>query len=264
MSVHTSTQYGVVELSARVLGGDSCNLIDGHPDALNLQHAQRVMQMGCLASSIAHSMNNLLMVIEGSVDLAVETLPTNHVAHQDLATISQASRRSIAMIRQLLNFVRHQPTLPLPIHLGDVLAGIDLLAERILLRNITLIRDIAPDLWLTLAAAGQIEQIMVNLLTNARDAMPQGGVVAIRAENYVDEFGVAYVRLEIIDTGVGVAPELQQRVFEPFYTTKDADKGAGLGLTICAMIVEQLGGRISLDSTVSQGTTVSVLLPKAN
>lgn len=262
MSVQESPRCSVAELSARMFGGDGCKLIDHDADAAGLQHAQRIMQVGCMAASIAHDMNNLLMVIEGSVDLAVETLPINHIAHQDLAAISQASRRSNALIRQLLSFVRHQPIRPFPIHLGDVLAGIDLLAERILLRNTTLIRNIAPDLWLTMAAPGQIEQILINLLTNARDAMPQGGQVSMRARNHTDQDGSEYVRLDISDSGVGIAPQLQQQLFEPFYSTKCPDKAVGLGLTICAMIIEQLGGRIELESSLGLGTTVSVLLPR--
>jgi len=230
-------------------------------DTTQVQQAQRMMQVGVMAASIAHDMNNLLTVIEGSVSLAADSLPPDHVSQQDLAAISQASRRSSSMIRQILAFVRQQAPTPFPIHLGDAIAGINLLIERIVGRNITLVHDIAPDLWLITAIHSQIEQILVNLLSNARDAMPEGGQVTISAHNYTDAEG-AYVLLEVSDTGTGIDPETLQHMFEPFYTTKAFGKGAGLGITICATIIAQLGGRIDLESTRGHGTTVRVLLPR--
>jgi len=221
------------------------------------------MQVGCLAASIAHDMNNLLTVIEGSVGLASEALPPDHPAQRDLATISQAGRRSAAMVRQLLGFIRRQPPLPFPAALGDALAGIRLLVERILERGMALECDIAPDLWLIAAAPGHLDQILINLLTNARDAMPHGGRVRLCARNHTDPSGGEYVRLEVVDTGVGFPPEVGQRLFEPFFTTKDPARAAGLGLTICAAIVEQLGGQIELESVVGQGATARLLLPRA-
>jgi len=232
-------------------------------DTTQIQQAQRMMQVGVMASSIAHDMNNLLTVIEGSACLAAEALPPNHVAQQDLAAISQASRRSSAMIRQILAFVRQQPPMPFPIDLGEALSGINLLIERVLNRQINLVTDIAPDLWLITAVHSQIEQILINLLTNARDAMPEGGQVTISARNYTDEDGAAYVLLEVADTGPGIPPEVLQHLFNPFYTSKAPGKGTGLGLTICASIVAQLGGRIDLESAPGHGTTARVLLPRA-
>jgi two-component system cell cycle sensor histidine kinase/response regulator CckA len=220
-----------------------------------------MMQVGCLSGRIAHDMNNLLMVIEGSAGLAAETLPPHHRAQHDLAVICQASQRSSAMIRQILAFVRQQPLSPFPVHIGDLIAGINLLTEHIAGRGIALSIDIAPDLWLTMAVRSQIEQLLINLVTNACDAMPDGGKLTIRAQNYVD--GAEYVCLEVSDTGTGITPEVQQCLFTPFYTTKGPSRGTGLGLTICAGIIAQLGGRIDLESAVGQGTTVHVLLPRA-
>jgi len=262
MNTHSSTRYRTPEIYTSASGDDGqAQPLTCNSDHAQIQQAQRMMQVGSMAGSIAHDMNNLLTVIEGSVTLAADSLPPGHAAQRDLAAISQASRRSSALIRQLLAFVRQQPLTPFPIHLGEAIAGINLLIERILGRNITLVSDIAPDLGLITAVHSQVEQILVNLLTNARDAMPEGGQVTISARNQIDDGG-AYVVLEVADTGGGIAPEVLQHMFEPFYTTKTSGKGTGLGLTICTTVVSQLGGRLDLESTPGHGTTARVLLPR--
>jgi signal transduction histidine kinase len=236
--------------------------------AAQIAQAQRMMQVGCLSGRIAHDINNLLTVIEGSAGLVADELPPSHGAQHDLEAIRQASQRSGAMIRQILAFVRQQPPMPFPVNVGDLIYGVDLLIERIAGRGASLAFDIAPNLWLVMAVRSQIEQILLNLVTNARDSMPEGGQITIRAQNYVEDAAGdlpcrEYVLLEVLDTGIGIKPEAQPHVFEPFYTTKGPDRGTGLGLTICAAIIAQLGGRIALDSAVGRGTTISVLLPRA-
>jgi len=264
MITDSSTRCRTPEIYTSTPGADECDApITCALNTTQIQQAQRMMQVGVMATSIAHDMNNLLTVIEGSASLAAEALPPNHTVQQDLAAISQASRRSSAMIRQILAFVRQQQLTLFPIHLGDALAGINLLIERILGRQISLVSDIAPDLWLVMAVHSQIEQILINLLTNARDAMPEGGQVTISARNYTDEEGLAYVLLEVADTGPGIPAEVLEQLFAPFYTTKACGKGTGLGLTICATIVAQLGGRINMESAPGHGTTARVLLPRA-
>lgn len=233
-----------------------------------LQQAQRLMQVGCLAGNIAHDLNNLLMVIEGSAGLAAESLPDGHVAQHDMDVIILASRRSSAMLRQILGFARQQPSVPLPIHVGHVIDGIDLLIGRVTGVSITTNIKVAPGLWLTIAIPSQIEQILLNLMTNARDAMPHGGRLTVSVRNHTEASsnGMSpreYVLIEVTDTGVGIGPEVRQQLTAPFYTTKEPGKGVGLGLTICASIVAQLGGKIELESEVGVGTTFQVLLPRA-
>jgi two-component system, cell cycle sensor histidine kinase and response regulator CckA len=219
--------------------------------------------VGWMASGIAHDINNMLVVIENSASLAAASLAADHEAQHDLATISQASRHSSTILRQLLSFIRDRPPAAFPIHIGETLASVNLLLVRILGRSVALSINVAPDLWLTMAVHSQVEQILVNLLTNARDAMPGGGRVTIGARNYTDPSGDMYVLLEVSDTGAGISAEVQQHLFEPFYTTKAPGRGAGLGLAISADIIAQMGGQIELKSASGQGTTVRVLLPRA-
>lgn len=250
MSPHPFAPHSAALRRAHIFGADA-----------QIQQAQRLLQIGGMATSIAHNMNNLLAVIEASASLAAESLPASHDAQHDLAAISQASHRSSQLVRQLLAFARQQPPMSFPVHLGETLSSIDLLIERIIGPNISLKRDIAPDLWLTTAGPGQIEQVLINLLSNARAAMPDGGQVTVRARNHIDRAGRRGVSLEVIDSGVGIPAEQHPKLFEPFYTTSSADSSAGLGLPICAAIIAQLGGQIEIESAVGRGTTARVLLP---
>lgn len=251
ISTHQAALHSVVLQQAGFSGSDA-----------QIQQAQRLLQIGNMTTSIAHDLNNLLAVIEASASLAAESLPASHDTQHDLAAISQASRRSSRLVRQILAFARQQQPPTFPIHLGEALAGIDLLIERIIGPNISLERDLAPDLWLITAAPGQIEQVLINLLSNAREALPSGGRVTVRAHNYIDHDGAGMVRLEVVDDGVGIAAEQYPNLFEPFYTTRPAGKSIGLGLPICAAIVAQIGGKIELESAVGRGTSARVLLPR--
>jgi two-component system cell cycle sensor histidine kinase/response regulator CckA len=241
---------------------------DASQRGAQIEQAQRMMQVGCLSGRIAHDLNNLLTVIEGSAELVADVLPPTHEAQRDLDVIRQASQRSSAMIRQILAFIRQQPLQPFPLHLGELIASSNMLIERVAGGGVAMTTDIAANLWLVMAVRSQLEQILLNLVTNARDAMPDGGQLTIRACNYVEDVGegklpAEYVLIEVSDTGVGIAPEVQRHLFDAFYTTKAAGKGTGLGLTICASIIAQLGGRIGVESAVGVGTTIRVLLPRA-
>ncbi|NTV63749.1 MAG: hypothetical protein HGA65_09465 [Oscillochloris sp.] len=261
MNAPTPSCYHITEMFMTPVNEDDRACICPF-DTVQTQQAQRLMQIGTMAASVAHDLSNLLTVIEGSAALVAESLPPGHTNQHDLAVINQASRRSSALIRQLLSFVRQQPPNPFPIHIGDTLTSIGLLIDRIAGRTITLIRDIAPDLWMVSATHSQIEQILINLLTNARDAMPGGGQITISARNDTDSSGARYVLLEVADSGPGMPPEVLSHLFSPFYTTKAPGKGTGLGLTICATVIAQLGGRIDIESSPGHGTTARVLLPK--
>jgi len=248
MSTHPFAPHSAALRHATTAGNDA-----------QIQQAQRLLQIGSMATSIAHNMNNLLTVIDASASLAAEALPAQHDAQHDLAAISLASRRASQLMRQLLAFARQQPPLRFPIHLGETMSSIDLLTERIIGPNISLRREIAPDLWLITAAPGQVEQVLINLLSNARAAMPDGGQVTLRARNCADQH---MLQLEVIDSGVGIPADQIQNLFEPFYGARPAGQGIGLGLPICAAIVSQLGGKIEIESAIGQGTTVRVLLPR--
>jgi two-component system, cell cycle sensor histidine kinase and response regulator CckA len=233
------------------------------------QQAQKLEALGRLASGVAHDFNNLLVVIAGSAELAAATLPADHEAHVDLVAVQQASRRASALTRQLLAFARRQAITPRFVYLDEVIRDISRMLERLLGEDITLVIHIAPDVWPVWVDPGQIEQVLMNMAVNARDAMPTGGALTIAVENTlhapsqhasVKVTPTPYVCLTIADTGIGMSEEVQGHLFEPFYTTKAPDKGTGLGLATCYGIVTQIGGDITVESVVGAGTTFTILL----
>lgn len=220
--------------------------------------AQRTLTVGTLASSIVHDMNNVLSVIEGSAGLAAELIPADNPAHEDLAAILSASRHGADLTRRLLGFVRQQPASPQPIDLGAVMADLLPLVARICTRTVDVRAEIAPDLWPVAAERSQFEQVLINLAVNARDAMPSGGRLLVRAGNQCE----GWVRVEVVDSGVGMDAEVLARAFEPFYTTKSPGRGSGLGLFTSRYIVGELGGTIAAYSAPGAGTTFTILLPR--
>jgi PAS domain S-box-containing protein len=234
------------------------------------QQAQKLEALGRLASGVAHDFNNLLAVINGSAELAAGALPAEHLAQVDLNAIQQASKRAVGLTRQLLAFARRQPTMPQLVCLGSVVHEVGRMLERLIGEDITLIINVAQDVWPVWADPGQLEQVLINLVVNARDAMPEGGTLTISAANTlrapIEHAGVSpisYVCLTIADTGLGIAEEVQRHLFEPFYTTKAPEKGTGLGLATSYGIITQAGGEITVSSAVGAGTTFTILLPCA-
>jgi PAS domain S-box-containing protein len=235
--------------------------------------AQRLDSVGRLAGGIAHDFNNLLLAIGGYTELALDALESTDPVRADLEEVRKATARAASLTRQLLTFARHQPH---ALQISDLVTGIhDLLP---LLRQavgeaIALQLHTAPDLWPVHADLGQIEQVLLNLTLNARDAMPRGGTLTITAANVLlnpreaaergDVPPGDYVRLSVRDTGMGMPPEVQARAFEPFFTTKGLGKGTGLGLASCYGIVRQHSGTITVTSQIGQGTTVQIDLPRA-
>jgi PAS domain S-box-containing protein len=237
---------------------------------LQFQQAQKLEALGRLASGVAHDFNNLLVVIDGSAELAATSLEADHPAQIDLDAVHQASKRAVGLTRQLLAFARRQPAVPQLVRLGDIIGGVGGMLERLIGEDITLVTDVAPDVWPVWADSGQIEQVLMNLAVNARDAMPVGGTLTISVTNMlrppIDGAGASplpYVCLTIADTGVGMNEEVQRHLFEPFYTTKAPEKGTGLGLATCYGIVTQIGGEIAVSSAVGAGATFTILLPRA-
>jgi two-component system cell cycle sensor histidine kinase/response regulator CckA len=238
-----------------------------------LLQIQKMDALGRLSGGIAHDFNNMLAVIAGCTELARQLIPDDHPATGELIEIQHATERATALTRQLLAFAHRQRFEPRPIDLNTLILDMQKLLRRLIRENITLNTRLAPDLWLVRADPGQIEQVLVNLAINARDAMVDGGVLTITTENAVidDAFDNRhpslnpgmYVRLTVSDTGVGMDEETRRRAFEPFFTTKKPGEGTGLGLATCYGIVVQHGGAIELTSEPGCGTTVVIYLPRA-
>ncbi len=243
-----------------------------HLEAQLLQ-SQKMESIGQLAGGIAHDFNNLLTVILSYAEFARESLPADHSAVADLREVQHTAKRASTLIQQLLTFARRQPMHATEITLNDVVAGMDPLLRRLLPENITVLTHLDPNLLHITGDAGKIEQVLLNLIVNARDAMPDGGKLIIETTNVMLDAAYActhlhvapgtYVMLAVSDTGIGMPPDVQSRIFEPFFTTKEIGKGTGLGLSTCYGIVQQHGGTIGVYSEVNGGTTMKVYLPPA-
>jgi nitrogen-specific signal transduction histidine kinase/CheY-like chemotaxis protein len=236
------------------------------------RQAQRMEAIGRLAGGIAHDFNNILGVILGYSELLQNRLASDQVAVCQLAEIKSASERASALNRQLLAFSRQQLLQPRLLNLNDVIAGVGSMLRRVVREDIELILIPGEDLGAVNADPTQVEQIVMNLVVNARDAMPKGGMLTIRTANkYLDEDyarkhpGVRSgpsVLLAINDTGTGITPDVLPHIFEPFFTTKPAGEGTGLGLATVYGIVKQSDGYIWVDTEPGVGTTFEIYFPR--
>jgi signal transduction histidine kinase/ActR/RegA family two-component response regulator len=223
-----------------------------------LRHVQKMEAIGTLAGGVAHDFNNLLQVINGYAELALARLPEDSPVRASLDTIQSAGQRGAALTRQLLAFSRKQVLAPRNLDLNQLFREMERFFLRVLTENIRLVFDLEPGLGPVWADPGQMEQVIMNLVVNARDAMPGGGVLTLETRGR--EGKVAFT---VRDTGVGMTPEVMARMFEPFYTTKGAGKGTGLGLSTALGIVEQSGGVLEAQSEPGRGTTIQVTLPRS-
>jgi PAS domain S-box-containing protein len=235
-----------------------------------LIQAQKLESVGQLAGGIAHDFNNLLTVIGGASEMARETLPSDHPAQADLEDVIGATERAAALTRQLLAFARRQVLAPRVLDLNALLRETEQLLRRLIGADIQLITQPAPNLPAIKADPNQIQQVLINLAVNARDAMPNGGTLVISTTlvapdvvpgPYQGVFKWPQARIIVQDTGIGIDSEVLPRIFEPFFTTKEPGKGTGLGLSTSYGIVKQHGGSIWVESTVGKGTTITVDLP---
>ncbi len=236
-----------------------------------LAQAQKMEAIGRLAGGVAHDFNNLLTVIGGYAEILLAEAQADSSARGRLQEIRDAARRATALTRQLLAFSRKQVAEPRVVAVNGVVSGLEKLLRRLIGEDIALVSKLAGDAGNVRADAGQIEQILMNLAVNARDAMPDGGTLRIETAGVEIEDAASapvagmrpgrYVLLEVSDTGAGMTRETMAHIFEPFFTTKDPGKGTGLGLAMVYGFVEQIGGQILVESEPQRGTRFRIYLP---
>ena len=230
--------------------------------------AQKMQALGLLAGGIAHDFNNMLTVIFGRAQVLVDRLPTDARARHDADAIGEAAERASALTRQLLAFSRKQLLERHTLDLNSVIVDMAKMLRRLIGENITVVTTLTHTAAWVNVDRGQLEQVILNLAVNARDAMPNGGQLTL-ATDHVDADGGAlpsgrFVALVVSDTGIGMDAATQEHIFEPFYTTKPAGEGTGLGLSTVYGVVEQHGGHIAVESAPGRGTTFRVHLPRVS
>ena len=236
-----------------------------------LRQVQKMEAVGQLTGGIAHDFNNMLAVVVGGLDLARRRLngPRREVLLH-LNNAMEGATRAAALTRRLLSFARSEPLMPARVDPNDLVAGMTDLLDRTIGERITIVTETAPDSWPIFVDPHQLENAILNLAVNARDAMHGDGVMRILTENVrlsANQVGDIqpgdYVRIAVRDTGCGMTPEVMERAFEPFFTTKEVGKGTGLGLSQIFGFAHQSGGEVGIESTVGVGTTVSIYLPRS-
>jgi nitrogen-specific signal transduction histidine kinase/CheY-like chemotaxis protein len=239
-----------------------------------LLQAAKLEAVGRLAGGVAHDFNNLLGVIMGYADLMARRLPPEDPLRRNVQEIQKAAERASNLTKQLLAFSRRQVLQPRVLDLHQTLREVESMLQRLIGEDVALVTVLREDVGRVKADPGQIQQVLMNLAVNARDAMPEGGTLTVETTN-VDlsedyarrHLGVVpgpYVQLAVSDTGVGMTPEVQAHIFEPFFTTKTPEKGTGLGLATVYGIIKQSGGNIWVYSEPGRGTTFKVYLPRVD
>jgi two-component system cell cycle sensor histidine kinase/response regulator CckA len=235
-----------------------------------LQQAQRMDSIGQLAGGVAHDFNNILTAILGFSEILIDDAPAGTDTRLDLEAIQKAAQHGASLSRQLLAFSRRQMLDLKVLDLGQVVRDFERMIARVIGEHIRWQATSDPDLWHVKADRGQLEQVLMNLAVNARDAMPDGGTLTIETRNATIEEGTTdrsqaapgtYVRFSVRDTGIGMDADTQARIFEPFFTTKAPGRGTGLGLATVYGIVKQIDGFVDVESEPGQGTTFHIFLP---
>ena len=239
-----------------------------------LRHSQKMEAVGRLAGGVAHDFNNLLTAILGYSDLLIDQIPDGHAWKREIVEISRAAERAHSLTKQLLAYSRRQVMESKTVDLNHIVAETERMLNRLISENVAVQTTLDPDPCTVKVDRGQIEQVIINLSLNARDAMPEGGELRISTANvsltHPINQGMTtvppgdYVLLKIRDTGHGIPDDVKPHVFEPFFTTKEVGKGTGLGLSMVYGIIEQSSAHILLESTVGTGTEFSVYLPRVS
>jgi PAS domain S-box-containing protein len=250
------------------------DVTERHNTERQLHQAQKMEAVGQLTGGLAHDFNNLLLVVLGNLEMLEDHIKDNPEARRFVRTSLEAVERAAQLTQRLLAFARKQPLQPTPTDVTQVMQGMHALLERTLGEHIQIETVSAAGLWLAMVDPAQLENAVLNLAINARDAMPGGGKLTIEAANVRldDAYAEAnpfvtpgqYVLVAVSDTGTGIPPEIVDRVFEPFFTTKETGKGTGLGLSMVYGFVKQSGGHIKIYSEPGLGTTVKMYLPRAH
>jgi two-component system cell cycle sensor histidine kinase/response regulator CckA len=238
------------------------------------QQAQRLESIGRLAGGVAHDFNNLLTIINGYSDLALSELGSDHPLRENLSEVRNAGERAAGLTQQLLAFSRKQLVQPIVLSINTTVTDIHRMLQRLIGEDIEIRTNLAADLGNVLADPGQIQQVIMNLAVNSRDAMPHGGALLIETGNvafdedymmsHPEVYPGAYIMLAVTDTGTGMTPEIKARIFEPFFTTKPKGAGTGLGLATVYGMVKQAGGWIWVYSEPGHGTTFKIYFPRVD
>jgi PAS domain S-box-containing protein len=227
-----------------------------------LRQSQKMEAIGQLAGGIAHDFNNMLTAISGYAELLAYSFDEGDPRADDVDQVRKAAAHAAALTRQLLTFSRKQVLLPQRLDVNDVVRDLEPMLARTIGAEVELKTSLEDGLAFVETDPDQLAQIVLNMAINARDAMPNGGLLTISTSTFDSELG-SLVAIEIADTGTGMDEETRTRVFEPFFTTKDTGKGTGLGLATAYGVVNQSGGRIEIDTALGEGSTFRVLLPTA-
>jgi signal transduction histidine kinase/ActR/RegA family two-component response regulator len=240
----------------------------------SLRQSQKMEAIGQLAGGVAHDFNNILTIINGYGELLLSTIDSEHPMYRKLVEIKKAGERASGLTGQLLAFSRKQVLAPQVLDINAIVTNMQKMLKRLIGENISMEINGAKDLWKIHADKGQIEQVLMNLIVNARDAMPNGGVITIGTHNMeISETQAKaqdglragfYVRLTVTDTGIGMDSNTRARIFEPFFTTKEVGKGTGMGLSTVYGIINQSDGAIAVDSELGKGTCFEIYLPRAS
>ncbi|HXO72210.1 MAG TPA: response regulator, partial [Bradyrhizobium sp.] len=237
-----------------------------------INQSQKMDMVGQLAGGIAHDFNNVLSAIMMATDFLLNAHKPTDPSFQDIMQIKQNATRAATLVRQLLAFSRRQTLRPQVLDLGDALSDLTMLLRRLIGEKVKLDLVHGRDLWPVKVDVSQFEQVIVNLAVNARDAMPDGGKLTVRTVNvpaqeaeklsYKGMPAADYVRIDVTDTGTGIPPDIVDKIFEPFFSTKEVGKGTGLGLSTVYGIVKQTGGFVYVDSEADKGTSFRIFLPR--